>query len=79
MAKAKLPVTFEVKRRVDKKKPGKKGFFYSITASNGRNLNPADPQTRKSTVKKAIDNLIEDIKSGRYDIVDSTLKTKRTN
>lgn len=58
-------------------KKGTKGLFFQILATNGKNLNPADPQKRKASVIKAIASLINHIQEGNYEIVDSTKPVKK--
>lgn len=53
---------------------GAKGFYFSVIAANGKNLNPADPQKKKKSVTNAINSLLIRIEAGHYEIIDTTKK-----
>lgn len=63
-----------MKKVTIKIKKSKKGFYFSIFSSNGKNLNPADPQERKRSVLRAINSLVGHIEAGQWEVIDTTKK-----
>ena len=55
---------------------GAKGFYFSILAANGKNLNPADPQKKKQSVVRAINSLCGHLEAGQWDVTDVTKPVK---
>lgn len=71
MAKSK-PIKFIIRK-------GKKGIYCSIVSSNGKNLNPADPQKSKRSVKNTIGSLCTHIAAGNYVVIDETKPKAKTH